>query len=51
MGRILGTKTTKEGKVIFEVEMDYEQALQLKGHIQNIHLFSEDVADIKAHLS
>ena len=39
MGNILGTKTTKEGKVIFEVELDYEEALQLKGYIKNIHVF------------
>jgi hypothetical protein len=51
MGNILGTKTTKDGKVVFEVELDYEESLQLKGYIKNIHLFSEDVADIKANLS
>ncbi|MBR9706438.1 hypothetical protein GOV14_05360 [Candidatus Pacearchaeota archaeon] len=51
MGRILGTKTTKEGKVVFEIELGYEEALQLRGHIQNIHVFSEDVADIKTNLS
>jgi hypothetical protein len=51
MGRILGTRTTKDGKVVFEVELDYEEALLLKGHIQNIHVFSEDVAEIKTNLS
>ncbi len=51
MGRILGTKTTKEGKVIFEVELGYEEALQLKGHINNICIFSEDAAEIKTNLS
>ena len=51
MGRILGTKTTKEGNVIFEIELDYEESLLLKGHIKNIHVFSEDVADIKTNLS
>lgn len=51
MGRILGTKTTKEGKVIFEIEMDYEESLQLKGHIKNIGVFSEDAAEIKTNLS
>jgi superfamily II RNA helicase len=34
-----------------EVEMDYEESLQLKGHIRNIHLFSEDSAEIKTNLS
>ena len=51
MGKVLGTKTTKEGNVLFEIELDYEEALQLKGHIQNIHIFSEDVADVKTNLS
>lgn len=51
MGVILGTKTTKNNKVIFEVELDYEEALRLKGHVKNIHVFSEDAAEIKANLS
>lgn len=51
MGTILGTKTTKNNKIIIEVEMDYEESLQLKGYIKNIHVFSEDVADIKTNLS
>ncbi len=51
MGVILGTKTTKDNKIIFEVEMDYEESLKLKGHIKNIHVFSEDAAEIKTNLS
>jgi hypothetical protein len=51
MGMILGTKTLKDKKIIFEVEMNYEESLRLKGHINNIHLFSEDAAEIKTNLS
>jgi hypothetical protein len=51
MGRILGSKTTKEGNVVFEVELSYEESLNLKGHIKNVHVFSEDVADLKTSLS
>jgi len=51
MGRILGTKTTKDNKIVFEVEVDYEESLRLKGHIKNVHVFSEDAADIKTSLS
>jgi superfamily II RNA helicase len=51
MGTILGTKTTKDNKVICEVEMDYEESLELKGHIKDIHVFSEDAAEIKTNLS
>jgi hypothetical protein len=51
MGMILGTRMTKDDKVVFEVEMDYEDSLRLKGHIKNIHVFSEDAANIKSNLA
>lgn len=51
MGIILGTKTSKDNKIIFEVEMSYEESLKLKGNIKNIHIFSEDAAEIKTNLS
>jgi len=51
MGTILGTKITKDNKIVFEVEMDYEESLKLKGHIKNVHIFSEDAAEIKTNLS
>ena len=51
MGTILGTKIAKNNKIIFEVEMDYEESLKLKGHIKNVHVFSEDAAEIRTNLS
>ena len=51
MGSIVGMKTAKDEKVVVEVELDYNESLQLKGHIKNIHLFSEDAANIKTNLS
>ncbi len=51
MGHIIGIKTTKDDKVIVEVQMDYKESLQLKGHIKNIHLFSENAAEVKTTLS
>ncbi|MBW2984873.1 hypothetical protein KY361_07160 [Candidatus Woesearchaeota archaeon] len=51
MGSILSSKTTKDGKIVYEVVMDYDESLQLKGHIKNIHIFSEDVAEIRTNLS
>lgn len=51
MGSIVGMKTLKDGQVILEVKMSYEESLNLKGHIQNIYLFSEDAAEIKSNLS
>jgi hypothetical protein len=50
MGKIISTKTKNE-KIIFEVEMDYEESLAIKGHIKKVHVFSEDAAVIKTHLS
>ena len=43
MGTILSSKMKEDGKVIFEVLVDYEEALQLKGNCNNVHLFSEEV--------
>jgi len=51
MGNVLSTKITKNNKVVFEIELDYEQSLKLGGHIKNVHVFSEDAADIKTNLS
>ena len=51
MGTILNSKTTNDGKIIFEVLVDYEEALQLKGHINNVHLFSEEVVDVNSNIS
>ena len=51
MGTILGTKITKDNKIVFEVELDYEESLNLKGFMKNVCLFSEDAAEIKTNLS
>lgn len=51
MGVITGIKTTRDNKVIVGVELDYEESLKLKGHVQNIFLFSEDAAEIKTNLT
>lgn len=51
MGSIISSKMIKDGKVVYEIMMDYEESLQLQGHVKNVHIFSEDVADIKTNLS
>lgn len=51
MGTILGSKLKGEGKVIFEVLMDYEEAVQLQGHMDNVHLFSENITDLMTNIS
>lgn len=51
MGTIIGCKATKDGKLIYEVLMDYEESLQLKGNMKNINLYSEDTAEMRANVS
>jgi len=51
MGSIIASRRTKEGKVLLQVELDYEEVLALKGCIDNVFLFPEDIATIKANLS
>ena len=50
MGRIISSKKQKN-KVISEVMFDYDEYLQLKGHLEDIYLFTEHVAEIKANIS
>ncbi len=51
MGRIISTKTTDENKILLEIEIDYKDSLNLKGHINNVYVFSEDAAQIKTNMS
>lgn len=51
MGSIISSRIAKNGKIVCEVEMDYKESLQLKGHVKRIYLFSEDVAETKTNLS
>jgi len=51
MGIIISSKLKGEEQVIFEVLMDYKEALQLNGHMENIHLFSENNVSVKTNLS
>ena len=50
MGTILSSRAREDGKVVLEVSVDYDEALQLKGHMENIHVFSEKIADVKTNM-
>ena len=50
MGSILSSRVKDDGKIVFEVCIDQEEALQLKGHLESIHLFSEKTADKKTNM-
>lgn len=43
MGTIINSKIRDDGKVAFEVVLDYDEALQLKGFMDNVHLFTENI--------
>jgi hypothetical protein len=46
MGSVKGTRITANNKIEYTVSIDYEESLLLKGHFTNVHVFSEDSADI-----
>ena len=50
MGSITNSKVVKD-KIVFSVKMEQEEALQLRGHVEDIHIFSERIADIRTNLS
>ena len=52
MATIISSKRQNEdGKVILEVASDYDEFLQLRGHLDDIHLFTEKVAEVKTNIS
>jgi len=50
MGRIISLKRENK-KIVFEIECAYEEAIALRGHYDNIKLFSEDVFDFQNKIS
>lgn len=50
MGSIISSKRDG-GKIIVEVLTDYDELLQLKGHLEDVHLFTEKIAEIKTNIS
>lgn len=51
MGAILSLRVKDDGKIIFELSVAKEESQQLQGHVDNVHIFSENVADIEANIS
>jgi hypothetical protein len=50
MGSVISSRVKDDGKVVFEICVDHEEALQLKGHLENIHVFSEKTAESKTNM-
>ena len=51
MGMIISSKRNGDGKVAIELLSDYDEFLQLKGHLDDVHLFTEKVAEVKTNIS
>ena len=50
MGKIISSKRSDNG-ILFEVEVDYDEATILQGHYDDIHLFTEKIADFETNIS
>jgi len=50
MGKIISSRKEKS-KVVAEVMFDYEEYLQLKGHLDDVYLFTDHVSEFKANIS
>jgi len=50
MGKIISSRKEKD-KVIAEIMFDYEEHLQLKGHLEDVYLFTEHVAEVQTNIS
>ena len=38
-------------KIIYEIALSHDEALQLKGHFNKVYLFTENVAEIRTNIS
>lgn len=50
MGSIISSRR-EANKVVVETALDHEELVQLKGEIDNVHIFSEKIADIQTNIS
>lgn len=51
MGNIISTKRLENGKVSYEVCLDYDEMIRLQGHMEGIYLFSDNISDIKTKIA
>ncbi|MBR9677131.1 hypothetical protein GOV04_03250 [Candidatus Woesearchaeota archaeon] len=50
MGSIISSKVRDDRKIIFEICVDQEEALQLKGLVDNIYLLSDNAEQIETNV-
>lgn len=51
MATIISSRKHGSNKIIAEVLSDYDEFLQLKGHLNNVYLFTDNVAEVKTNIS
>ena len=51
MGTIISSRIREDGKVVYEVVLDSGESLQLKGHMNDVHLFSDNNLDVHSRLT
>ena len=51
MGAILSSRMKDDGKIVLEISVDYEESVLLKGHMDNVHIFSENASDVETNIS
>ncbi|MFH1637139.1 MAG: hypothetical protein ABIB71_01810 [Candidatus Woesearchaeota archaeon] len=51
MGEIIRSENRGNGKVMFEILVDYSEAIELQGNAKNVHIFSEDVIGLESGVS
>ena len=50
MGKVLSSKRSSTG-LLFEVELGYDEATLLKGHYDDVHMFTEKIAEFETNIS
>lgn len=50
MGTILNSKKIEKG-FLLELEVGYEEGILLQGHFEDVHVFTERVAEFKTNIS
>lgn len=50
MGRIISSRRNND-KIVFELEADYEEAIILKGHYDDVHVFTERASEFQTNIS
>lgn len=51
MGEIIHSKIVSDGKIVYKILLEAEEAQKLKGHLRNIHLFTANLCKEKTQIN